>query len=111
MKERIGIGLVAFAVSFGALLAGCPTSGVVCQPDTNACGDGCADFTSDRLNCGGCGLACQTSERCQSSQCVCAEGATRCGGKCVVLATDTQNCGACGAACTPGDVCAPDVSG
>ncbi|MFL5319880.1 MAG: MXAN_6577-like cysteine-rich protein [Myxococcaceae bacterium] len=111
MKWNLKVGVVVLAAGMGALFAGCPPQGVVCQPGTNACGDGCADFTSDRRNCGGCGLACQTSEQCQDSQCVCSEGATKCGGKCVVLATDPQNCGACGTACAEGDVCEPNGNG
>ncbi len=97
------------AVFFGGLaavfLTGCPDTGVVCREGTGRCGEGCADFTSDQRNCGGCGLACQAGQVCQNSQCLCQPGSVACDGVCAVLETDVKNCGACGAACASGQVC------
>jgi hypothetical protein len=87
------------------VLVGCPDTGIVCRDGTNRCGTGCADYTSDRRNCGGCGQACAVGQVCEASQCVCQAGTTLCDGRCVVLATDPTSCGACGMACAPGQVC------
>lgn len=97
--------LMGLSAICAALLTGCPTTGVVCQPGTERCGDGCADFKSDSRNCGGCGLACQPNQVCQDSACTCTEGTTACGNKCVVTSSDPQNCGGCGNACSGNDVC------
>jgi len=45
-------------------LTGCPDTGIVCRTGTNRCGTGCADYASDRRNCGGCGQACAASQVC-----------------------------------------------
>ncbi len=87
------------------LLSGCPQFGVVCNPGTNACGAGCADFTSDRRNCGACGAACLAGQICSNSACVCQAGSQLCNGECTVFETDPRNCGSCNAACAPGQVC------
>jgi hypothetical protein len=93
------------------LLTACPPTGVVCKPGTVPCGNGCIDPTSDRRNCGGCGLACATGEDCvrpegaEVSQCTCRGGTTECAGACVVTAYDARHCGACGNACADGQVC------
>lgn len=111
MKSKLNVLVIALAAGAGMLLAGCPPQGVVCQEGTERCGEGCADFTSDRRNCGGCGLACQAGQVCQNSECVCSPGAVSCGGKCVVLSTDPNNCGACGNACPTGGVCELNADG
>jgi hypothetical protein len=94
-------GLVMLAV----VLVGCPDTGIVCREGTNRCGTGCADYTSDRRNCGGCGQACAVGQVCEASSCVCQAGTSLCDGRCVVLATDPANCGACGTSCAQGQVC------
>jgi hypothetical protein len=87
------------------LLAGCPTTGIVCQPGTNQCGNGCADFSSDSRNCGACGQACFGTEVCVSGTCQCRGGTVLCNGQCVVLQNDPKNCGVCGNKCAAGQFC------
>jgi hypothetical protein len=84
-------------------LSGCPNFGVVCNPGTNACGAGCADFTSDKRNCGACGNACIAGQICSNSTCVCQKGSVLCDGQCAVLQTDPRNCGKCGNRCDQSD--------
>lgn len=88
-----------------ASLTGCPDTGIVCRAGTNRCGTGCADYTSDLRNCGGCGQACAAGQVCASSACVCRAGTTACQGRCVTTASDPSACGACGTACAQGQVC------
>ena len=98
--------LVAMVVVAGVFaLTGCPDTGIVCRMGTNRCGTGCADYTSDRRNCGGCGQACAAGQVCAASACVCQAGSTSCDGRCVTTATDPTACGACGTACAAGQVC------
>jgi Stigma-specific protein, Stig1 len=101
----------------GALLAGCPETGIVCRNETTRCGQGCADLRADGRNCGACGVACQTGQVCQPrgddpslGECVCQAGATNCNGQCVVLATDPNNCGVCGKACATDELCELQLS-
>ena len=76
-----------------------------CQPpyqDCNSsfCGDGCeTDTTSDRLNCGGCGIVCTAGQDCVDGTCICPPGTTRCGHSCVDISVDVLNCGECGNEC------------
>jgi hypothetical protein len=93
------------AVVGAVLLGGCPDTGIVCRAGTNRCGTGCADYSSDRRNCGGCGQACALGQVCQAAACVCQAGTSLCDGRCVVLETDPASCGACGRACATGEVC------
>jgi hypothetical protein len=97
-----------------------------------ACGGVCVDPTSDRNNCGGCGIQCGPSEACLNSFCEsgfaaqaaaqsasaplsarvcpqspsCPPGQTFCYPSCVDLSTSPFNCGACGLQCAPAEVCA-----
>ena len=98
-RTAVFLGLAA------VLLTACPDTGVVCREGTGRCAEGCADFTSDQRNCGGCGLACQSGQVCQNSQCICQPGSVACDGACVVLESDVKNCGGCGSACASGQVC------
>ncbi len=98
-------GLLGFAA--GALAPACQSNTVVCRPGTSRCGLGCSDFKSDSLNCGGCGVACQSLQICQDSACQCRPGSVLCGASCVNTISDRQNCGGCGAACQPSEVCDP----
>ncbi len=95
-------GLSLMAVLF---LSGCPDTGVVCRAGTNRCGSGCADFKTDRSNCGGCGIACQSGQQCFDGACVCQVGSVPCDGACVVTVTDPRHCGGCGLACPGTQVC------
>jgi hypothetical protein len=88
-----------------ALTTACPDTGIVCRMGTNRCGTGCADYTSDRRNCGGCGQACAAGQVCSASTCVCQPGTEPCEGRCVATASDPTACGACGRACASGQVC------
>ncbi len=97
--------LTAGALALAFFSFGCPEQRVLCTQGLAACGQGCADLTSDRLNCGGCGVACQPGQVCQESACRCGPGTEVCGTGCAVLATDPLNCGACGNACGAGLVC------
>src|SRR5688500_5412768 len=95
MKTRVCL-MSAAVAALSLLLFGCPQTGVVCQPGTDRCGDGCADFSADRRNCGACGNACQSGQACSAGSCECAAPATTCGGRCVSTNTDPLNCGGCG---------------
>jgi hypothetical protein len=71
--------------------------------------DGCeADISSDRNNCGGCGIVCKPGEECidEGFGYECAVPCSRFGkifcesnGECVDLLTDVRNCGGCGNVC------------
>jgi len=96
-----------------------------CRPDLTTCsqplGDGgsapaCADITADRLNCGGCGVACAAGEICEDGACAvsCGNALSTCLGDvgdggtfsyCANLAGDVNNCGACGTVCGQGTTC------
>ena len=64
----------------------------------------CIDPDNDSRNCGSCGNACASGERCYNGTCLnfdpctTAEG-TWCGGTCTDLLISEDNCGACGTAC------------
>lgn len=53
------------------------------------------DFDNDAKNCGACGNACGSSERCSQGTCVCAAS----------VQTDPENCGSCGHICHGGMSC------
>jgi len=98
-----------FFVAIALACTGCPSTTVVCNAGLSPCGTGCADFTSDRLNCGACNLTCQQSEVCVAGQCQCQAGALACRGQCVLPQTDPAHCGGClgdgGVACPSSQVC------
>ncbi len=54
------------------------------------------DFSSDELNCGGCGIVCASNEGC-------------CGGVCIDIQSDVTNCGGCGISCDDGIACTTDT--
>jgi protein-tyrosine-phosphatase len=87
----------------GATCAG--DGGCLCPAGQVVCGDRCVDVATDVANCGGCGLACGTLEKCTAGACACEPSATRCGDKCFALATDTSHCGACDTACASLQTC------
>jgi hypothetical protein len=78
----------------------------VCVPDgeTPSCSHRPADFTSDPLNCGACGMACATGAHQTAS---CAAGA--CSYTCEAGYVDTDRSAANGCECNPGAVDLPDV--
>jgi hypothetical protein len=104
---------VVFAVCLFSLvvLTGCPSTGVVCRAGTDPCGSGCIDKSSDKRNCGGCGIACGASQQCNAGNCECEAGTSLCNGECVVTDYDTANCGTCGKACASGGTCTLGVCG
>lgn len=108
LRSSAGAGLLATlaTVVLAVGLTGCPDEGVVCSEGLTACGNRtCEDLTSDRRNCGACGVACQVGQICQNSACICAPGATDCNGACVVTQSDPRHCGGCAVACAQGEVC------
>ena len=110
--------VLAMVMVVGAVaLTGCPDTGIVCRTGTNRCGTGCADYASDRRNCGGCGQACAASQVCVATgsdggvgsgpvgKCECQQGTVPCEGRCVATATDPSACGGCGTSCATNQVC------
>lgn len=91
--------------TFAAAASSCGSGGITCRAGTSRCGDACADYASDPSHCGGCGLACATSQVCQAGACKCRPGTALCDGRCTVTATDPEHCGACGHSCASGEVC------
>lgn len=87
------------------VLSGCPATGIVCREGTNRCGTGCADYATDRRNCGDCGQACASGQVCSDKKCVCQAGTELCDGRCVATASDPTACGRCGVVCAAGEVC------
>ncbi|MEZ4408038.1 MAG: MXAN_6577-like cysteine-rich protein [Polyangiales bacterium] len=131
MRQRPGF-LQAFAVLAMALaLTRCSESppastdagidvstdtGPSCPTGQTVCGSACADLQSSESNCGACGNACGSGERCVAGACRvdCPTGQVACtlagdAGTarevCVLTSTDRANCGMCGRACADGEVC------
>jgi hypothetical protein len=104
----------------------------ICQSGQTQCGSVCIDTSSDRFNCGGCGITCDISEQCISGKCVsstCGNGKCDltencstcpadcgscqcsvptpdlCNGRCTNILSDSSNCGACGNECQIGYTC------
>jgi hypothetical protein len=90
----------------GACEASCTAGYTACTPDGGT--SYCADLLVDALNCGACGTACASGQKCNGDGgCAetCTAGFTACtpadGGApyCANLTDDVNNCGACGAPC------------
>ncbi len=75
-----------------------PADAGPCGLGALSCGDSCV--VEDESNCGGCGVACATDERCIAGTCGCGVGLARCDGECVDLTSDAAHCGACAEACS-----------
>lgn len=61
---------------------------------------------NDPENCGGCGKACRSDQRCERGVCKCPlESPLECAGACTDSQYDDLNCGRCGAACPLGQTC------
>jgi hypothetical protein len=71
-----------------------------CPAGQELCGVACADYQTDKNNCGSCGNACDASRACVGGKCVCPTNYTDCEGQCVDLQIDSQNCGGCGKPCS-----------
>jgi hypothetical protein len=97
-------------VAAGLFIAACIDQGLVCVNGLTRCGQSCADLSSDRHNCGACGLSCQTLQVCTNSVCQCEAGAVLCNGTCTATFSDPLNCGGCagagGVTCRSDQVCA-----
>lgn len=82
-----------------------------CDPPLVRCGARCIDPRFDGLNCGGCGIPCQSGELCNSGLCMpaCQGGLAACGFppnvQCVDTNGDVLHCGNCATACRPGELC------
>ncbi len=78
-----------------------------CGGGLTDCGGVCRDPSTDRLHCGGCGMACAAGEVCSGGMCAasCGMGLTECGGSCVDTRFDPRNCGGCSVACTSSQLC------
>ena len=78
-----------------------------CASGLTNCSGSCRDLSTDRLNCGGCGVTCGAGTICTGGSCVvsCASGLTNCAGVCRDLRVDSSNCGGCGVTCGAGLSC------
>lgn len=72
---------------------------VSCGDGWNVCGGECIDVRWDIMNCGGCGIECES--RCDYGTCdLCTEQQTYCESSgCTNLNSDPDNCGSCGIEC------------
>jgi hypothetical protein len=89
----------AACVSNSCGIASCNAGFANCD---NNLANGCeVRVTTDRNNCGGCGIACAANATCSAGVCttVCSTPAIICGSSCVNPETDVNNCGACGTRC------------
>ena len=77
----------------------------ICDGGTMLCDEGCVDISTDRDNCGACGLGCAGT--CSQGICslTCLGGFIVCDDACVDVQNDPANCGECGNACGAGKVC------
>jgi len=99
------LSLALLTAGLGLSLCACPPTGVVCSEGLSRCGLGCADFATDRRNCGACANVCPNGQVCQAAACICQAGATLCADGCALTASDPGHCGACGTACAVDQVC------
>ena len=67
------------------------------------CNNQCVDLSTNTLNCGQCGLACQGGQTCQAKACKCPIGQAFCGGQCV--GADRQHCGPTCSVCPADQIC------
>jgi hypothetical protein len=74
-----------------------------CAAGYTQCTSGCVNTMSDPHNCGGCGIACTSSQVCTNGACAASSGCipptTLCGSACVNTTNNNLNCGACGSVC------------
>ncbi len=77
-----------------------------CSGGRTPCNGRCVRLSSDRNNCGACGVRCKTNEYCSSGSCRrCAHPKRVCSNRCIDVSFDERNCGRCGNRCSGGQVC------
>ncbi len=82
-------------------------SGVSCGIGQLLCSGVCRAVLSDPVNCGNCGIACNTPNTvCVEGMCLptCPAPRMQCGIRCLDTRSDPDNCGGCGAVC-PAGIC------
>ena len=80
-----------------------------CPPPYARCKESCVDVSTDRENCGACGVRCAEGLSCHESQCECGPGKTLCLGRCADTRRDPENCGTCGVICMTPSACMDGV--
>src|SRR5260370_6029454 len=68
---------VVIALAAAALMlaiGSCFDTGHSCPSNLTSCGLLCPDIRTDRINCGGCGVACQIGQDCFDGGCACPPG-------------------------------------
>ncbi|MEK6969306.1 MAG: hypothetical protein AABW48_02665 [Nanoarchaeota archaeon] len=77
-----------------------------CTPQQIWCSNQCVDVSTDKDNCGSCGMVCTQGESCLAGQClapqpplVCVQPESLCNEQCVNIQTDKNNCYQCGKVC------------
>lgn len=84
------------------------TAGITVTQETSCtngqivCSGSCVNIFTDTKNCGVCGRACGSQEKCLNGRCgpACSKSTeTLCDKTCVDLKTDVENCGSCGNIC------------
>ncbi|MEM6368764.1 MAG: MXAN_6577-like cysteine-rich protein [Myxococcota bacterium] len=103
---RVGA-LIGAAVLFFSCSEDEVPDGFLCPTGLESCSESCVDTANDPANCGGCELACDSTEVCGNGTCStqCPSGQSECDRQCVDLATSLGNCGECGNTCPSGEVC------
>jgi len=99
--------IVATCVLAPWLTACASKDALVCGTGTAECDDTCVATMEDPANCGACGNACGTDQRCVLGACVddCDAGEALCEGACVDPLSSAANCGGCDQPCPTGDIC------
>jgi hypothetical protein len=79
----------------------------VCSPPIIQCSGACVNASNDPLNCGGCGIVCNSGQCINSScgQSGCPGSLVLCSGVCTDTQFDPDNCGGCGLECPTGRAC------
>ena len=76
----------------------------MCTGGMIRCGSACVDPVADRMNCGGCGRSCASSESCLAGVCSCPAGDPACG-----VVGNPDRCGASAQTCSSVQVCTGGV--
>jgi Stigma-specific protein, Stig1 len=115
-SEALCFDLQQSSLSCGTCLNFCSITGTECRAGTctcpagqKPCADACVDVTADPANCGACGSACGSGQRCERGQCVatCSVNLTNaCGdGRCWDLNLDARHCGTTCRSCPSKQTC------